>query len=78
VLERNVFWRIDQPVRRQRAVRSGRWKLLLDGGQLFLFDLDTDPGERRDLAAQRPDKVAALRKLYLAWTNDVSSPATAR
>jgi arylsulfatase A-like enzyme len=77
-LERNVFWRIEQPVRRQRAVRSGRWKLLLDGGQLFLFDLETDPGERRDLAAKRPDKVAALRNLYLAWTNDVSSPATAR
>jgi arylsulfatase A-like enzyme len=71
VLERRVFWRIDTPVRHQQAIRSGRWKLLVDGNQLLLFDLENDPGERRDLAAHHPDKVATLRKLYLDWENDV-------
>jgi len=77
-LERRVFWRIDTSVRRQRAVRSGRWKLLIDGNQLLLFDLENDPGERRDLAAQHPDKVATLRQLYLAWENDIKQERQSR
>ena|SRR5688572_7371917 len=77
VLERNVFWRIEQPARQQRATRSGRWKLLRDGGATFLFDLDSDPGERQDLARQHPDKVAELIRLYVAWDRDVrAQPAT--
>jgi hypothetical protein len=43
-----------------------------------LFDLESDPGERRDLAAQRPDKVAALKQLSIAWTNDVNAQAPVR
>jgi len=34
-----------RPVRQQQAVRFGRWKLLVDGGQFLLFDLADDPGE---------------------------------
>jgi len=78
VVERSVFWRLEQPGRRQRAVRSGRWKLLVDGAAIFLFDLERDPGERRDLAAQRPDKVAALKQLSIAWSNDVNARVPAR
>jgi arylsulfatase A len=71
-LERQVFWRINGPARQQRAVRSGRWKLLMDGGAMLLFDLETDPGERRDLAAQHTDKVAALRKLVTSWEDAIT------
>jgi arylsulfatase A-like enzyme len=63
---RDVFWRI-LPPRNQRAVRSGNWKLLFDGAQVLLFDLANDPGERNDLAARQPGKVATLKRLYLAW-----------
>ena len=66
VRDRDVFWRIPPP-RNQRAVRSGNWKLLFDGAQVLLFDLATDPGERNDLAARQPGKVATLKRLYLAW-----------
>ena len=52
LLERHLFWRIARPQRQQRAVRSGRWKLLVDGGQFLLFDLGEDLGERTDLAAR--------------------------
>ena len=69
---------LEQRGRRQRAVRSGRWKLLVDGAAIFLFDLERDPGERRDLAAQRPDKVALLKQLSIAWSNDVNAQAPAR
>ena len=71
LLERQVFWRMSGAVRQQRAVRSGRWKLLIDGTALLLFDLATDPGERRDLAGVHPDKVATLVKLHAAWENAV-------
>ena len=66
VRDRDVFWRI-LPPRNMRAVRSGNWKLLLDGAQVLLFDLANDPGERNDLAARQPEKVATLKRLYLAW-----------
>jgi hypothetical protein len=38
----------------------------------LLFDLDTDPGERRDLASVHPDKVATLARLHGAWENAIS------
>jgi len=38
-----------------RAVRSGKWKGLLKGGELQLFDLSVDIAEKNDLAADHPD-----------------------
>ena len=74
-LERTLFWRIAVPTRQQRAVRKGNWKLLVDGDDLLLFDLRADPGERRDLAAQRPDLVRQLRDLLAVWEKDVDTEA---
>jgi arylsulfatase A-like enzyme len=75
LIERRVFWRINSPPRQQRAVRSGRWKLLVDANTLLLYDLETDPGERRDLAAVHPDKVGALLKLHNDWESAISLSA---
>jgi arylsulfatase A-like enzyme len=48
--------------RRYRAYRSGSWKLVeTSKGEEFLFDLASDPGETRDLAAARPVELARLR-----------------
>jgi len=71
VVERRLFWRINRPNRHQQAVRSGRWKLLVDGGQYLLFDLSDDPGERTDLAARHPDIVVALKAALSDWEKDV-------
>ncbi len=71
VVERRLFWRINRPNRQQQAVRSGRWKLLVDGGQYLLFDLGDDPGERTDLAARHPDIVVALKGALADWEKDV-------
>ena len=76
--DRSLFWRWDPPNRRQRAVRSGRWKLLDDSGQLLLFDLVADPGERTDLAARHPEVAATLKRLLAAWQADVDSTARGR
>jgi arylsulfatase A-like enzyme len=58
----------------QRALQSGRWKLIEDRmrGATHLYDLDSDPGETRNLAAERPDEVERLRRL-LAST-DAAEP----
>ena len=46
----------------QQAVRMGRWKAirLKPGGALEVYDLDADPREARNIAAERPDVVAAI------------------
>ena len=57
---------------RPQGVRDARWKLLLQARQKkgpdlgkppFLFDLDNDEGEFRNLAAEHPEVVARLTKL---------------
>jgi arylsulfatase A-like enzyme len=66
-LELTLFWRVSMATRQQRSVRSGDWKLLLDGTIQMLFDVRRDPGERNDLAAQRPDIVQKLKPQIEAW-----------
>lgn len=47
----------------QQAVRMGRWKAYrspMVTGPIELYDLTTDPGERRDLAAARPALVRRM------------------
>lgn len=70
-VERELFWRIVRPNRVQKAVRSGRWKLLVDAGQYLLFDLKTDFAERNDLAAQHPELVLKLKRRIVQWETDV-------
>jgi arylsulfatase A-like enzyme len=72
--DRTFFWRMPN----QRAVRSGKWKYIQDGmlpGKFpsdFLFDLEADPGEHRDLALRRPDIVQELRATLVRWEAEVS------
>ncbi|HVH25266.1 MAG TPA: sulfatase-like hydrolase/transferase [Vicinamibacterales bacterium] len=77
-IERTLFWRINVPIRQQRAVRKGDWKLLLDGDDLLLFNLRADIGERNDLATTRPDLVSQLRRLISDWEKDVDAEAAAK
>jgi len=66
---RTLFWRF----RKQSAVRKGPWKLYVKGQQQHLYNLTDDIGEKNDLAAQKPDMVAALRAEYLAWEKNVTT-----
>jgi arylsulfatase A-like enzyme len=72
LLERRLFWRVAGPNRQQRAVRSGNWKLLDDGGWLLLFDLAKDPGERTDLVARHAELVVTLKQFLADWETDVN------
>ena len=51
------------PAAHLHAVVRGRFKLIVHepGGRVELYDLATDPGERSDLAAARPELARRLR-----------------
>jgi len=55
--------------RRQEAIRTGRYKLIVapDQGLAQLFDLQADPGERTDLAAERPGLLDELCPELRYW-----------
>ena len=73
-IERTLFWRVTG-ARPQQAVRSGEWKLLLDGGRAMLFNLRTDIGERHNLIGQHSEIARRLRPLLAAWQEDVDTEA---
>jgi hypothetical protein len=79
-VERTLFWRTagPSPVNMNRkAVRSGDWKLIIDGAvtRTFPFNLKADPGERQDWFAQRPDITQRLQQLLTDWERDVDTEA---
>jgi arylsulfatase A-like enzyme len=74
LIERTLFWRVTG-ARTQQAVRSGEWKMLMDGGRAMLFNLRADIGERNNLIGQRPDIARRLRPLLAAWQEDVDAEA---
>ncbi|HYO96818.1 MAG TPA: sulfatase [Polyangiaceae bacterium] len=48
----------------RRALIAGAYKIIHFGGARYqLFDLQSDPGENKDLAKERPDELARMRKL---------------
>jgi len=76
-VERTLFWRATTGNRMQKAVRSGDWKLVLDGTHEFVYDLRRDQGERTDLANQRQDVARRLRQLLRDWERGVDAEAGA-
>ncbi|MDX2033507.1 MAG: sulfatase-like hydrolase/transferase [Blastocatellia bacterium] len=73
--DRTLCWRIDRAGFRQQAIRSGNWKLVTQATSvgLLLFDLDRDPGERRNLYYERQDKVKELRAKLTAWDQEMNA-----
>ncbi len=57
------------------AIRMGDYKLLerYEDGRVHLYDLGKDIGERDDLAAAQPKRVAAMRKQLHAWYRSVDA-----
>ena len=67
----------------QRAIRVGDWKLLVNpmefrrptkSSPVELYDLAKDPGEKRDLAAEQPERVKEMQTRLQALT---ANPANA-
>jgi arylsulfatase A-like enzyme len=67
-----LFWRSGP----YRVVRVGDWKLQVSQtpDRVWLFNLRDDPTEQRDLSAQQPERVAAMRALIDAQNADLPAP----
>jgi arylsulfatase A-like enzyme len=66
---------------RFQTYRRGSWKSMWprSPGPPLLFDLKTDPGEQHDLAAERPDELAAHRRRIDELARDLAAaPITER
>ena len=71
---RNLFWRM----RGKRAVRSGPWKLRIEGNMPpELYHLGKDISEKDNVAGYHPGKVTELLNSLKAWEADVDQSATA-
>jgi len=55
------------------AIRDGDWKLIenFDSGQFELYSLADDISEKRNLAAEHPDRVQQLKGKLAAWRRKV-------
>lgn len=59
----------DPPRWRRTAILTKRWRLI-NGRELY--DIQADPEQRRDIAADHPNVVAALRQFYDEHWKDIS------
>jgi N-acetylgalactosamine-6-sulfatase len=72
---RTLYWRGRRGDRTWRAVRDGNLKgIWMSDGQdskAELYDLQSDPGESKDLAAARPEELRRLEGLLRKWEQEV-------
>lgn len=77
VVRRALYWHYPHynfhqnlaPLHPGGAMRKGSYKLIehYEDGRLELYDLEKDPGERRDLAASMKERAAELQREFAAW-----------
>jgi arylsulfatase A-like enzyme len=73
--ERALYWRIDRDGYRQKAMRSGRWKLVLQAAsvEVLLFDLERDPSERLNVFYQHQGIAQSMRAQLNAWDKEMNA-----
>ncbi|MEJ7589771.1 MAG: sulfatase-like hydrolase/transferase [Ferruginibacter sp.] len=73
VEDRAVCWKTEN----NKAIRKGKWKVdIIENKAPELYDLESDPGETKDIAAKYPEIVNQLLKQYPAWEKDVTANYT--
>ena len=70
---RDLYWRVTQRLQ-HKAMRSGDWKYLVTKDGAYLFDLASDPGEKRDRRAERASVFTELERKYAAWEQQMLKP----
>ena len=75
------YWELHETQKPLQAVRFGDWKAVKNGPQaaLELYHLAADPGEKSNLAAQQPERVAkAAALMHSAHTDDPNWPLSGK
>ncbi|MFN5901677.1 MAG: hypothetical protein ACK439_01745, partial [Novosphingobium sp.] len=68
--DRPLYWRSNI----QGAARQGQWKWLRVANQSYLFNLATDPGERRNRVDRNPEVAQRLQQQWEAWNATLPAP----
>ena len=73
--DRKMYKALGDTVLPDLAVRDGNWKLLCDydGQNVQLFDLQKDPSEKNNIAADFEEVRARLCKQLVSWHEDLPS-----
>ena len=77
--QRSLFWHFphytNQGSRPSGAIREGDWMMVeyYDEAKDELYDLSSDPGESRDLAASNPARLAQMRAVLTRWRKTVGA-----
>jgi len=80
--DRALFWHYphygNQGGAPSAAIRRGEHKLIewFEEDKVELFNVVTDPGEKKDLAAEQPELAAKLRAELHAWQKEVGAKST--
>ena len=73
-----LFWEMEG----QTAARKGKYKLVLNGqlveneeqrADVFLSDLETDPGEKNNLSEEMPELCAEMKEKALRWRKSIEA-----
>lgn len=72
-IDRTIYWRTFQRGN-QKAIRMGEWKYLQDEKEEYLFNLNTDKGEKNNLKEKQPALFMKLKKAYADWEKTVLEP----
>ena len=57
------------------ALDEDRWKLVhISDEHRFVYDLESDPGETRDLSTEQPELLERMEKLFEEWSVGMAPP----
>jgi arylsulfatase A-like enzyme len=73
-VDRTLYWRVFQR-NQNKAMRDGKWKYLQDEKENeYLFDLEADPAENKNVKEQYKDVFEKLKKKYQQWEATMLKP----
>jgi len=57
------------------TVRTQRYRLVVEGRKVQLYDMAADPGQKKNIAKEKPDVTARLKAALDAWRKEVTAQA---
>jgi arylsulfatase B len=69
-LHETLFWRVGK----NAALRAGKWKVVHQGNRWELYDLEIDPSESKDVAANNKELTKTLIERWEAWSKTQAEP----
>jgi len=62
----------------QAAIRRGKWKYIQGGSRRYLFDLDRDISEKKNVIAEYPEIAEGMAERLAEWSKELSPPGLSK